>query len=325
MIEVIGLTKQYGNKRGVTDISFKIEKGEVVGLLGPNGAGKSTIMKMITGYISPSSGTVLVDGLDIMENPKEANKKIGFLPEIPPLYTEMSVFDYLIFLSEIRGVKAKDRKPHINDVMELANIQDVKARLIRNLSKGYRQRVGLAQALIGFPEILILDEPTVGLDPKQITEVRNLIKKLSESHTIILSSHILSEINMICEKVIIINNGEMVAIDTVDNLSHDSLDTGSFLIGIKGEESIIKEKLLSVSGVVTVENDNTMIVLEKSYSYMKVTTSNVGNVREAIFNLMCKENMPIIELRTLGHSLEEVFLELTSDKMENFVESEVEE
>ena len=228
MIEAIGLTRHYGDKRGVSDINFKIEKGEIIGLLGPNGAGKSTIMKMITGYMAPSEGTVVIDGSDIVKDRKKATSKIGFLPEIVPLYTEMRVEDYLYFLSEIKGIKKKARKAHIVNIMELVKVIDVKDRLIKNLSKGYRQRVGMAGALIGLPEILIFDEPTVGLDPKQITQVRDLIKKLSEKHTVILSSHILSEITMICEKVMIVNNGKLIAVDTVENLSSNRNDNGTF-------------------------------------------------------------------------------------------------
>ena len=215
MIEVKNLTKYYGSKMGVEDVSFTIQKGEIVGLLGPNGAGKSTIMKMINGYFPPTSGTILVDGHNVVEEPREDAACIGFLPEIPPLYVEMVVEDYLMFIAQIRGVPRAERKEHIGHVMELASISHVRDRLIKNLSKGYRQRVGLAQALVNLPEVLMLDEPTVGLDPKQITEVRDLIKELSKEHTVILSSHILSEINAICEKVIIINRGRLVTVDTV--------------------------------------------------------------------------------------------------------------
>ncbi|MBP0963121.1 MAG: ABC transporter ATP-binding protein, partial [Oscillospiraceae bacterium] len=241
MIEVKNLTKYYGSNKGVENVSFTIEKGEIVGLLGPNGAGKSTIMKMINGYFPPTSGTITVGGYDVVENPREAAACIGFLPEIPPLYVEMPVEDFLMFIAKIRGVPRAERKEHIAHVMELANITHVRDRLIKNLSKGYRQRVGLAQALVNLPEILILDEPTVGLDPKQITEVRDLIKELSKEHTVILSSHILSEVNAICEKIIIINRGQLVTVDTVEHLERG---TGrSTLLRVKADPQRVQEVL----------------------------------------------------------------------------------
>ena len=224
----------------------------------------------------------------------------------------MSVKDYLNFVSEIRGIKAKERKEHIEEIMELTQISQVKERLIKNLSKGYRQRVGLAQALIGFPEVLILDEPTVGLDPKQIKEVRGFIKKLGKTHTIIISSHILSEITMLCEKVIIINGGKLVAVDTVENLSDYGSETGVFLLKVKGEKAHVIKALKEVTGVLQVEED-TSTLENKGSCKVRVTTEKDANIREAVFYKMAQEKLPIVELRTLGNSLEEVFLQLTED------------
>lgn len=319
MIEVIGLTKNYGDKRGVSNINFEIKKGEIVGLLGPNGAGKSTIMKMIAGYMSPSGGDVIVDGISVIENPKEVCKKIGFLSEIPPLYTEMDVFEYLNFVCEIRGIKKKERKKHIEEIMELTQIVLVKERLICNLSKGYRQRVGLAQALIGLPEILIFDEPTVGLDPKQITEVRNLIKMLSQSHTVILSSHILSEISMICEKIIIINNGEVITIDTVENLSRDVGGKGDFVVKVVGSKKDVYEKILTLEGVIEVLENTSLN--EENCSFT-VRTDKVTEVKIPLFRLLAKEDMPIVELKSVAGNLEEVFLKLTDEEYRTQVEEE---
>ena len=218
MIEVKNLTKSYGDKKAINGISFTVEDGEILGFLGPNGAGKSTTMNILTGYISSTSGSAIINGVDIFEEPLKAKKNIGYLPEIPPLYIDMTVKDYLNFVYDLKKCKLP-RKAHLKDVCELVQITDVYERIIKNLSKGYKQRVGLAQALIGNPPVLILDEPTVGLDPKQIIEIRTLIKKLGKKHTVILSSHILSEIQAVCDRVIIINKGKVAAEDTIDNLS----------------------------------------------------------------------------------------------------------
>ena len=309
MITVEHLTKYYGDKLGVNDISFTIEKGEIVGLLGPNGAGKSTIMKMLTGYMAPTSGTIQIDGVDVVEDPAAAGKKIGFLPEIPPLYLEMGVEDYLLFMAEIRKVPRRQRKEHVAQVMEQTSITHVKDRLIRNLSKGYRQRVGLAQALIGFPEVLILDEPTVGLDPKQIAEVRGLIEKLSEDHTIILSSHILSEIKMTCERVIIINRGYLVAADTLENLEQG--DACRFQLQVQGEAGRVRAVLGQAPGILLLEEGENQEKKEGE-SVWVVTTQPGQESRVEIFHRLAAADLPILELRPLRHTLEEAFLSITS-------------
>ena len=250
MITISNLTKKYGDKYALDNISFNVKKGEVLGFLGPNGAGKSTTMNIITGYISYPDGSVNIDGYDILENPIEVKKKIGYLPEIPPLYLDMVVWDYLEFVYELKKIKTEDEKSHIQQVIDMVKIDNVKNRKIANLSKGYRQRVGLAGALIGDPEILILDEPTVGLDPKQIIEIRNVIKELGKEKTVILSSHILSEISAVCDRVIIINKGKFVAEDTPKNLSDKLGDNKKMLFRISGDrekaENILAEILKSV-------------------------------------------------------------------------------
>lgn len=219
MIEIQNLTKSYGQIKAVDDISFTVEKGEVLGFLGPNGAGKSTTMNIITGFIPSTEGTVKVNGFDIMESPAEVKRRIGYLPELPPLYMDMTVSEYLNFAADLKNVSKRQKKSQMTDIMDLVKLTDVRGRLIKNLSKGYKQRVGLAQALMGNPEVLILDEPTVGLDPKQIIEIRKLIKALGKQHTIILSSHILPEVSAVCERVVIINKGKIAAVDTPENLS----------------------------------------------------------------------------------------------------------
>jgi ABC-2 type transport system ATP-binding protein len=310
MIEVKNLTKYYGSKLGVEDVSFTIEKGEIVGLLGPNGAGKSTIMKMINGYFPPTSGTITVGGYDVVENPREAAACIGFLPEIPPLYVEMPVEDFLMFIAKIRGVPRAERKEHVNHIMELANITHVRERLIKNLSKGYRQRVGLAQALVNLPEILILDEPTVGLDPKQITEVRDLIKELSKEHTVILSSHILSEVNAICEKIIIINRGHLVTVDSVEHLERG---TGrSTLLRVKADRQRVLDVLGGCESIESVQVLPAQPGDGESVRF-SVLAAKDGGVAEELFRLCAEKDMPILEMRPLDASLEEVFLTLTAD------------
>lgn len=306
MIEVKELSKYYGDKPGVMNVNFSIESGEAVGLLGPNGAGKTTILKMLASQMLPSAGSITIEGIDAITNPKESARCIGFLPEIPPLYPDMDVNGYLQFFAEIKGVPSKGRAAHIGEIMEMTSVSDVRGRLIKNLSKGYRQRVGLAQALIGFPPVLILDEPTVGLDPKQITEVRNLIKKLAAEHTVILSSHILSEIKMICKRILIVNGGRLILQDSVENLEKSG---GSFHIRVKGSRRQVKKILSAVPDVSEVK----AVEGAESDGYCRfLVVGKAGNaVRETIFRQLAAENLPIVELYTIGNSLEEIFLEAT--------------
>lgn len=313
MIEIQNLTKRYGQTKAVNDLSFTVEKGEILGFLGPNGAGKSTTMNIISGYISSSEGTVKVCGYDIMENPKEVKKRIGYLPELPPLYMDLTVQEYLNFVSELKMVEVSKKKGQISDIMETVKITDVGHRLIKNLSKGYKQRVGLAQALLGNPEVLILDEPTVGLDPKQIIEIRKLIKDLGKQHTIILSSHILPEVSAVCERVVIINKGRIVAVDTPENLSKGFSSASRFSIVIEGPKNLIEANVKSISGVKSVETH-----LEKgkdAFEYIVEADKDI-DVRRPIFFAMAKAGYPIMELKSMGMTLEDIFLQLTTTEKE---------
>ncbi|MCI1930115.1 MAG: ABC transporter ATP-binding protein [Clostridia bacterium] len=307
MIEIKHLVKNYGKYQAVNDISFKVETGEVLGFLGPNGAGKSTTMNIITGYISATSGEVLIDGFDILKNPKEAKKRIGYLPEIPPVYPDMSVDEYLHFVAELKGVKKAEIKPMLADIKERIKISHVSGKLIKNLSKGYRQRVGLAQALVGYPEVLILDEPTVGLDPKQIIEIRDFIKELGKNHTIILSSHILSEVSAVCDHVMIINRGVLVASDTPDRLS-ESLSQNRFRARIKGEREAVvsafkvNENIVSVTENETNEDGTVDLVIEGNKD---------RDTREDIFDTAVSNGFKLLLLKSEKLSLEEVFLQVT--------------
>lgn len=313
MIEVENLVKDYGNHHAVKGISFTVGEGQIVGLLGPNGAGKSTTMNIMTGYISSTSGVVKIGEYDILEQPLKAKKLIGYLPEIPPLYEEMTVEEYLEFVCSLKGIrKKKEKKENIAEVEEAVKISDVKSRLIKNLSKGYKQRVGLAQALIGNPPLLILDEPTVGLDPNQIIEIRALIKKLGEKHTIILSSHILSEVNAICDYVLIIDKGKLVAEDTPENLSEHFADKNRILLSVKGEKEAIEEALQASEYIdsyeVTGENNGVLDVTAEA--------ATQEDIRDALFFEFADKKLPIIKMETETLSLEEVFLKLTGKEGE---------
>lgn len=313
MIEIQNLTKHYGEIKAIEDVSFTVNKGEILGFLGPNGAGKSTTMNIITGYIPSTSGTVKVDGFDIMEQPREVKKRIGYLPELPPLYVDMTVTDYLDFCSSLKEVDKKAWKGQKNDIMELVKITHVQHRLIRNLSKGYRQRVGLAQSLVGTPDVLVLDEPTVGLDPKQIIEIRKLIKALGKNHTIILSSHILPEVSAVCERVVIINKGKIVAIDTPDQLSKKLGDYTRFTMTIAGPEKKVSEMLKQIYGVKYMETQNKL--KDDEYSYIIEADKDL-DVRKPIFHRLAEAGYPILELKSLGMSLEDIFLQLTTEEKE---------
>ena len=307
MIEVTGLSKRYGTYLAVQNVNFSISKGEVVGFLGPNGAGKSTIMNIITGYLSLTQGTVTVDGFDVIDNPEDVKKRIGYLPEIPPLYIDMTVKEYLNFIYDLKKVKFP-KSAHIDEVMRLVQIDHVKGRLIKNLSKGYRQRVGFAQALIGNPDVLILDEPTVGLDPKQIIEIRNLITKLGMNHTIILSSHILSEIQAVCKRVIIINKGEIIADDTPEALSAKLSNDRSLTARIICSEDEMLNALKSVQGVKSVISLGSKET--GSYDFV-ITPMENADVRAGVFERVSERGKTLLSLSDNSLSLEQVFLRLT--------------
>ncbi len=313
MIEVSGLTKTYGNKRGITDISFTINEGEIVGFLGPNGAGKSTTMNVITGYLSATAGAAKVAGIDILENPLEAKKHIGYLPQDPPLYLDMTVDEYLNFIYDIKGVKKADesRKAHIDRICEMVGITQVRSRVIGNLSGGYKQRCGLAQALVGDPDVLILDEPTVGLDPKQIIEIRNVIKDLGRNRTIILSTHILQEVSAVCERVLVINNGRLVADDTPTHLS--ALLTGEHKLEyrIAGPKDKITQVLRSVDGVKVVTP--TIEAEPGAFEYLVESAEHL-DVRKLIFSALSRAGYPVLLLKNQDLSLEDVFIQLTADQ-----------
>lgn len=313
MIEVTNLVKDYGNHHAVKGISFTVGEGQIVGLLGPNGAGKSTTMNIMTGYISATSGNVKIGEYDMLEQPLKAKKLIGYLPEMPPLYEKMTVSEYLDFVCSLKGIrKKKERKEAVAEVEEAVRITDVKGRLIKNLSKGYKQRVGLAQALIGNPPLLILDEPTVGLDPNQIIEIRSLIKKLGEKHTIILSSHILSEVNAICDYVLIIDQGHLVAEDTPEHLAEHFADKNRILLSVKGEKDRIEEALEESEYIASYE------VTGENEGVLDVTAETTGkeDIRDALFFEFADKKLPIVKMEMETLSLEDVFLKLTGKEGE---------
>lgn len=307
MIEVQNLTKQYGSKKAVDDLSFTIKDGEILGFLGPNGAGKSTTMNMLTGYISSTSGKALINGIDILDDPIAAKKNIGYLPEIPPLYLDMTVKDYLNFIYDLKKCKLP-RKSHLEDVCSLVMINDVYNRIIRNLSKGYKQRVGLAQALIGNPPILILDEPTVGLDPKQIIEIRSLIKKLGKKHTVILSSHILPEIQAVCDRIIIINGGKIAADDTTENLTKNISTDHRVIARIDGPREEVLKMIKGIGGVVSVVAD---MEREKGIFDYEIETREDADIRRELFKRVAARNWVILGLKTSEMTLEDIFLKIT--------------
>jgi ABC-2 type transport system ATP-binding protein len=307
MIEVKDLVKKYGKHVAVDHLSFTVQTGNVVGFLGPNGAGKSTTMNMITGYIAASEGSVLIDGIDITEEPQKAKKNIGYLPEVPPLYPDMRVREYLFFVAELKKVPASQRQNMVHEIMGKTQILDVSERLIQHLSKGYRQRVGLAGAMMGYPDILILDEPTVGLDPSQIIEIRELIRELSKDHTILLSSHIMQEITAVCNEIIIINEGKMITCDTPESLTQKMASNGIHLV-IRGERLKIKEALRQVEGIKNVVYDADT---EENALGMTLYTSSGNDIREKIFFALAQAQCPILEMCREEMSLEEAFLKLT--------------
>lgn len=310
MIEVTNLTKRYGDHVAVDNLSFRVEKGQIYGFLGPNGAGKSTTMNILTGYIAASGGTVTIDGKDIQKQPEEAKRKIGYLPEMPPLYMEMTVEEYLTFVAQLKKIAAKDRKAQIQKVMDMAQITDMRGRLIRNLSKGYRQRVGLAQAVLGDPEVIVLDEPSVGLDPKQIIEIRDLIRELGKNHTIILSSHILSEVSAVCDHIMIIAHGQLVASDSPEGLQKLMAGSMEIQLTVKGAAEKLKAVLETVPKVESVKPDT---VHEPGLAKATVVFKEGVDVREEVFYALAEAKMPVMEMIPAQKSLEDIFLELTED------------
>ena len=312
MIEINNLVKKYGDKRAVSGISFTVNDDEVLGFLGPNGAGKTTTMNIISGYLSSTSGTVKVNGHDILEEPEVAKKQIGYLPENPPLYNDMTVREYLNYICDLKGVAKDQRKNQLDRILSLVKIDDVYNRLIGNLSKGYKQRVGIAQAMVGDPPILILDEPTVGLDPNQIIEIRKLIKSLSKTHSIIISSHILPEIQEIADRVVIINNGKIAAVDSISDLSKRLSGQTKLLMTLKGPSKDCVNKLRSIHGIVSAiprSSGNNLSQIEIS-----IASDNSTEVRSSVFFMMANAGWPILELCSLDPTLEEIFLSITSGK-----------
>lgn len=315
MIEVKNLTKSYGSKAAVQNISFSVQPGEILGFLGPNGAGKSTTMNIITGYTSSTSGTVTINGHEILNDPIAVKSQIGYLPEHPPLYLDMTVKEYLSFMFDLKKVNLP-KKAHIEEVCELVKISNVYGRIIKNLSKGYRQRVGMAQALLGNPSVLILDEPTVGLDPKQIIEIRNLIKSLGDKHTIILSSHILPEVQATCERVIVINNGKLIADDTPDHLSKSMSTDHKLTVRIDGPESEVFKLLEKLPKIVRVDK----LGLREGGVYDFTLEAEEGvDVRREMFTRLADRNWPLLGLRSSELSLEDIFLQLTGDNSANVI------
>ena len=307
MIEVKNLTKKYGKVVAVDNVSFKIQDGEIIGLLGPNGAGKSTTMNMLTGYIEPTEGEIIINGYDISKKALKARKEIGYMPEGVPLYTDMTVKEFVTYMAELKKVERKTRKEKVSKIIEETGLKEVENKLTRNLSRGYKQRVSMAGALVGEPKVLILDEPTVGLDPKQITEIRNLIKKLGKNHTIILSSHILSEVSQICEKVIIINKGKLVAIDTPKNLEEKVSSKESVFVTVEDTENKIEKVVKNIKEIEKIKKIKENEDKTKEY---KITSKNDVDLRKILFKEFAKEDIAIIEMKKEDATLEEAFIKL---------------
>lgn len=307
MIEVKNLVKKYGNHTAVDHLNFTIEEGHVYGFLGPNGAGKSTTMNIMTGYLGATEGEVLINGHDILKEPEEAKKQVGYLPELPPLYMEMTVREYLEFVAELKGIAKNKREESINEVEKMVKIWEVENRLIRNLSKGYRQRVGLAQAVLGFPEIIILYEPSVGLDPKQIIEIRELIRQLAKKHTVILSSHILAEVREVCDYILIISKGKLVASDTPENLERNLGDSDLIEIETKASPDEVRRILETVDGIRSISTKH----LENGITWAQIQEKKNTDIREIVFQAFAQNHQPLLKLNPLQVSLEDVFMELT--------------
>lgn len=313
MIEVRNLTKSYGKHMAVDQLNFTVDKGQIYGFLGPNGAGKSTTMNIMTGYLGATQGEVLIDGHDILKDPEEAKKCIGYLPEQPPLYMEMTVEEYLDFAAELKRLKKKERMEQVDKVIELVKLGDVRHRLIRNLSKGYKQRVGLAQAVLGYPQVIILDEPTVGLDPQQIIEIRQLIRDLAQEHTIILSSHILAEVSEVCDHIMIISKGKLVASDTPANLEAKLEGAGSLEILVKGELEQAQEIVSSIEEIANIDERESE---EEGTVLLILETKENADIREKVFHAFAKAECPLLAMQKIQTTLEDVFLELTQQEEE---------
>lgn len=307
MIEVKNVTKKYGKTVAVDNISFTINEGEIIGLLGPNGAGKSTTMNMLTGFIEQTEGEIIIDGYNMLKKPKKAKREIGYMPEGVPLYTDLTVKEFVTYMAQIKNVDRKSRKEKVEKIIEQTGLKDVENKLTRNLSRGYKQRVSMAGALVGEPKILILDEPTVGLDPKQITEIRNLIKELGKTHTIIISSHILSEISQICSKVIIINKGRIVAVDTPENLEEKVSNKNCVYVTVEDPENKMKEiknKIKDIKRLELIEKNE-----DGTTQYMIESSENI-DLRKTIFSELAKENITIFEMKKADTTLEDAFMKL---------------
>ena len=307
MIEIKNVTKKYGSTLAVDNISFEVKDGEVVGFLGPNGAGKSTTMNMITGFIEPTMGQIIINGIDISKRPRKAKKEIGYMPENVPLYYELTPKEFVSYMAELKLIKRNERKSEVEKVLKETGLEEVKNKLIRNLSRGYKQRVSLAGALVGNPDVIILDEPTVGLDPKQITEIRNLIKELGKNHTVILSTHILSEVSQICEKVIIINKGKIIAIDTPENLEKSTKEKNCISLTVEDPNenmSKLKEIIPEIDSIEFVKDN------EDGTKQYVVTTSSENDLRKKLFEVLPKQSIVIFELKKMETTLEDAFIKL---------------
>lgn len=319
MIQVENLVKKYGNHKAVDNLSFTVENGQIYGFLGPNGAGKSTTMNIMTGYIAASSGTVTINGYDILKEPVKAKQCIGYLPELPPLYTDMTVWEYLMFVAELKKIPKKDRFDHVEEIMGKMQLEDVEDRLIKNLSKGYKQRIGLAQALIGYPEVIILDEPMVGLDPKQIIEMRDLIRGLAQEHTVILSSHILSEISAVCDHIMIISKGKLVASGSPEELQKMMQVKVELEVTVLGETAQAEEVLKKMEQIESYSFEDAE---EANSIKIRITTKDNLDIRKELSVALSGAGLPILSMNRLEKSLEDIFLELTDTQGEDASESE---
>lgn len=321
MIQVDNLVKKYGDHIAVDNLSFEVEKGQIYGFLGPNGAGKSTTMNIMTGYIAAGSGTVKINDYDILKEPEEAKKCIGYLPEIPPLYTDMTVWEYLLFVAELKKIPKKERKNHVQEIIEKIQISEVKDRLIKNISKGFKQRVGLAQALIGYPEVLILDEPMVGLDPKQIIEMRDLIKSLSKKHTIILSSHILSEVSAVCDHILIISRGKLAASGSPQELQEMMQLKSEIELVVLGEREEVEKVLKNIEEIDSYQMESAE---EEGSVMIRVDAADNADIRKELSVAISGAGMPILSMNRIEKSLEDIFLELTeSEEVESDDDSDL--